>query len=70
LGPEEIRQYLLHAIEKKNINWAPYQGYRQVVESDPHYNTFGPKFAASSRLHDAVFLTAYATPGWRIGAAR
>jgi hypothetical protein len=52
LGPEEIRQYLLHAIEKKKINWAPYQGYRQVVESDPHYNTL----ARSLQRHH-VFMT-------------
>jgi integrase/recombinase XerD len=32
LGAEEIRQYLLHAIEKKKISWATYQGYRAALK--------------------------------------
>jgi len=32
LGPEEIRRYLLHAIEEKKIAWATYQGYRAALK--------------------------------------
>jgi integrase len=32
LGPEEIRQYLLHAIKVKKISWATYQGYRAALK--------------------------------------
>jgi len=32
LGSEEIRQYLLHAIEEKKISWATYQGYRAALK--------------------------------------
>jgi site-specific recombinase XerD len=32
LGSEEIRRYLLHAIEEKKISWATYQGYRAALK--------------------------------------
>lgn len=32
LGPEEIRQYLLHVIEQRKLGWATYQGYRAALK--------------------------------------
>jgi integrase/recombinase XerD len=31
-GPEEIRQFLLHAIKEKKISLATYQGYRAALK--------------------------------------